>query len=117
MTADRPVPGGLPVAPRGVPFLPTTAEEMRALGWDAVDVVFVTGDAYVDHPSFAMAILGRVLESRGFRVAILPQPDWRSADAWRALGRPRLFYAVSAGNMDSMINLSLIHISEPTRPY
>jgi uncharacterized radical SAM protein YgiQ len=86
------------------PFLPTTREEMDALGWDAADVVFVTGDAYVDHPSFAAAILGRVLESKGWRVAVLPQPDWRSADAWRALGKPRLFYAVSAGNMDSMIN-------------
>jgi uncharacterized radical SAM protein YgiQ len=85
-------------------FLPTTREEMDALAWEAPDVVFVTGDAYVDHPSFAMAVLGRVLEANGFRVAILPQPDWRSADAWRALGRPRLFYAVSAGNMDSMIN-------------
>ena len=85
-------------------FLPTSAEEIHARGWDAVDVVFVTGDAYVDHPSFAMAVLGRVLESKGFRVAILSQPDWRSADAWRALPRPRLFYAVSAGNMDSMIN-------------
>jgi uncharacterized radical SAM protein YgiQ len=85
-------------------WLPTSAGEMRARGWDAPDVVFVTGDAYVDHPSFAMAVLGRVLESHGFRVAILAQPDWRSADAWRALGRPRLFYAVSAGNMDSMIN-------------
>ena len=85
-------------------FLPTTAHEIAARGWDGVDVVFVTGDAYVDHPSFAMAVLGRVLEAEGFRVAILAQPDWRSADAWRALGRPRLFYAVSAGNMDSMIN-------------
>jgi uncharacterized radical SAM protein YgiQ len=85
-------------------WLPTTADEIRARGWDAPDVVFVTGDAYVDHPSFAMAVLSRVLESDGFRVAILPQPDWRSAEAWRALGRPRLFYAVSAGNMDSMIN-------------
>jgi len=85
-------------------FLPTTADEIRARGWDQADVVFVTGDAYVDHPSFAMAVLGRVLESRGFRVAILAQPDWRSAEPWRALGRPRLFYAVSAGNMDSMVN-------------
>jgi uncharacterized radical SAM protein YgiQ len=85
-------------------WLPASADEIRARGWDAVDVVFVTGDAYVDHPSFAMAVLSRVLESRGFRVAVLAQPDWRSADAWRALGRPRLFYAVSAGNMDSMIN-------------
>lgn len=100
MTAVRPTPRTLPAAS----FLPTSAEEIRARGWEGVDVVFVTGDAYVDHPSFAMAVLGRVLESRGFRVAILAQPDWRSADAWRALGRPRLFYAVSAGNMDSMIN-------------
>jgi uncharacterized radical SAM protein YgiQ len=85
-------------------WLPTTADEIRARGWDAPDVVFVTGDAYVDHPSFAMAVLSRGLESHGFRVAILPQPDWKSPAAWRALGRPRLFYAVSAGNMDSMIN-------------
>ncbi len=91
---------------RGVaaPFLPTTREEVAALGWDAVDVVLVSGDAYIDHPSFAAAILGRHLERNGYRVAVLPQPDWRSADAWRALGRPRLFYGVSAGNMDSMIN-------------
>ena len=67
-------------------------------------MVFVTGDAYVDHPSFAMALLGRVLEAEGFRVAILSQPDWRSADAWRTFGRPRLCFAVSAGNMDSMLN-------------
>jgi uncharacterized radical SAM protein YgiQ len=79
-------------------------EEMQARGWSEVDVVFVTGDAYVDHPSFAMALLGRLLESEGFRVGILSQPDWRSCDAWRTFGRPRLFFAVSAGNMDSMIN-------------
>jgi uncharacterized radical SAM protein YgiQ len=85
-------------------FLPTSAEEMHARGWDAVDVVFVSGDAYVDHPSFAAALLGRVLEAEGFRVAILPQPDWRSAEAFRQFGAPRLFFAVSAGNMDSMIN-------------
>jgi uncharacterized radical SAM protein YgiQ len=85
-------------------WLPTTADEIRARGWEAPDVAFVTGDAYVDHPSFAMAVLSRVLEWHGFRVAILPQPDRRSATAWRALGRPRLFYAVSGGNMDSMIN-------------
>ncbi len=81
-----------------------TRGEMDERGWDAVDVVFVTGDAYVDHPSFAMALLGRLLESEGFRVAILSQPDWHSCDAWRTFGRPRLFFAVSAGNMDSMIN-------------
>jgi uncharacterized radical SAM protein YgiQ len=85
-------------------FLPMSRRELEARGWDEVDVVFVSGDAYVDHPSFAMAILGRWLEAHGFRVALLSQPDWQSADAWRELGRPRLFYAVSAGNMDSMIN-------------
>ncbi|MBL9090021.1 MAG: YgiQ family radical SAM protein [Planctomycetaceae bacterium] len=81
-----------------------TRDEMQSRGWDEVDVVFVSGDAYVDHPSFAMALLGRLLESAGYRVAILSQPDWRSADAWKTFGRPRLFFAVSAGNMDSMIN-------------
>jgi len=86
------------------PFLPTTVEEVRAEGWDAPDVVFVTGDAYVDHPSFAVALLGRRLAAEGVRVAILAQPDWRSADPWRAIGRPRLCYAVSAGNLDSMVN-------------
>jgi uncharacterized radical SAM protein YgiQ len=86
------------------PPLPMTRLEMTARGWDDVDVVFVTGDAYVDHPSFAMAILGRVLEAAGFRVAILSQPDWHSCDPWRQFGRPRLFFAVSAGNMDSLIN-------------
>jgi uncharacterized radical SAM protein YgiQ len=78
--------------------------EVVARGWDAVDVVFVTGDAYVDHPSFAMAILGRVLQAAGFRVAILSQPDWRSCAPWRQFGPPRLFFAISAGNMDSLIN-------------
>ena len=86
------------------PFAPTTAAEMAERGWDAVDVVFVTGDAYVDHPSFAMAILHRVLEQAGFRVAILSQPEWKTCEPWRQFGRPRLFFAVSAGNMDSLIN-------------
>lgn len=85
-------------------FLPTTPEEVRTRGWDAVDVVFVTGDAYVDHPSFAMAVLGRVLEAAGFRVAILSQPDWHSCGPWRQFGRPKICFAVSAGNMDSMVN-------------
>jgi uncharacterized radical SAM protein YgiQ len=78
--------------------------EMAARDWDTVDIVFVTGDAYVDHPSFAMAILGRVLEAAGFRVAILSQPDWHSCEPWRQFGRPRLFFAISAGNLDSLIN-------------
>ena len=85
-------------------FLPTTREEMQARGWNEVDVVFVTGDAYIDHPSFAMAILGRVLEREGFRVAILSQPTWNSCEPWKEFGRPRLFFGVSAGNMDSLIN-------------
>src|SRR5256885_5566882 len=83
---------------------PASAAEMKARGWDYVDVVFVSGDAYVDHPSFTMAILHRVLEAAGFRVALLSQPDWRSCEPWREFGRPRLFFAISAGNMDSMIN-------------
>src|SRR4051812_24126893 len=86
------------------PLAPTTRAEMAARGWDAVDVVFVTGDAYIDHPSFAMAILHRVLERAGYRVAILSQPDWHSCEPWRQFGRPRLFFGVSAGNMDSLIN-------------
>ena len=81
-----------------------TMAEARNRGWNELDVVFVTGDAYIDHPSFAMAILGRVLEAAGFRVGIVSQPDWHSCDAWRTFGKPRLFFAISAGNMDSMIN-------------
>ncbi|MFM2094146.1 MAG: hypothetical protein RIS70_1270, partial [Planctomycetota bacterium] len=84
--------------------LPITAQEMRDMGWDQVDVVFVTGDAYIDHPSFAMALLGRVLQAAGFRVGIISQPDWQSCSDWKRFGRPRLFFAISAGNMDSMIN-------------
>ena len=86
------------------PLAPVSGAEMRARGWDYVDVVFVSGDAYVDHPSFAAALLTRVLEAAGFRVAVLAQPDWRSCEPWRQFGRPRLFFAVSAGNMDSLIN-------------
>jgi uncharacterized radical SAM protein YgiQ len=86
------------------PFLPMSREEMEALGWDACDVVLVTGDAYVDHPSFGMAIVGRVLEAQGFRVGIISQPDWKSADPLRALGAPTLFFGITAGNMDSMVN-------------
>lgn len=85
-------------------FLPMTPGEVDARGWDSVDIVFVSGDAYVDHPSFATALLGRVLEANGFRVAVLSQPPWHDASAFRRFGRPRLFFAVSAGNMDSMIN-------------
>jgi uncharacterized radical SAM protein YgiQ len=94
----------LPPEPVALPPLPATREEMESRGWEWVDVVLVSGDAYVDHPAFAMGILGRVLEAAGFRVAVLSQPDWRSAEPWRRFGRPRLFFGVSAGNMDSMIN-------------
>jgi uncharacterized radical SAM protein YgiQ len=79
-------------------------EEMDALGWDSCDVILVTGDAYVDHPSFGMALIGRLLEAQGFRVGIIAQPDWNSADAFKVLGRPNLFWGVTAGNMDSMVN-------------
>ena len=85
-------------------FLPTSRAEMNALGWDSCDIVLVTGDAYVDHPSFGMAVIGRVLEAQGFRVGIIAQPDWHSAEAFKALGKPNLFWGVTAGNMDSMIN-------------
>jgi uncharacterized radical SAM protein YgiQ len=86
------------------PFLPMSRAEMDLLGWDSCDIIVVTGDAYVDHPSFGMAIIGRVLEAQGFRVGIIAQPDWRSAEPFAALGRPNLFFGVTAGNMDSMVN-------------
>ncbi|MDD2843977.1 MAG: YgiQ family radical SAM protein [Rhodoferax sp.] len=86
------------------PFLPMSRAEMEQLGWDSCDVVLVTGDAYVDHPSFGMAVIGRMLEAQGFRVGIIAQPDWQSAEPFKALGKPNLFWGVTAGNMDSMIN-------------
>lgn len=90
--------------PAAAPFLPMSRAEMDALGWDSCDVVLVTGDAYIDHPSFGMALIGRLLEAQGFRVGIISQPDWLSADAFRVLGKPNLYFGVTAGNMDSMIN-------------
>ncbi len=86
------------------PFLPMSREEMEVLGWDQCDVILVTGDAYVDHPSFGMAIVGRVLEAQGFRVGIVSQPDWRSTADFERLGAPKLFFGITAGNMDSMVN-------------
>ncbi len=86
------------------PFLPMSRAEMDELGWDSCDIIIVTGDAYVDSPSFGMAIVGRLLESHGFRVGIISQPDWQSAEAFQALGKPNLFFGITAGNMDSMIN-------------
>ncbi len=86
------------------PFLPMSRAEMAALGWDACDVILVTGDAYIDHPSFGMALVGRLLEAQGYRVGIISQPDWHSAEPFRALGQPTLYFGVTAGNMDSMVN-------------
>jgi uncharacterized radical SAM protein YgiQ len=86
------------------PFLPMSRAEMEELGWDSCDIILVTGDAYIDHPSFGMAIIGRLLESQGFRVGIIAQPDWDSAEPFKALGKPNMFFGVTAGNMDSMVN-------------
>ncbi|UCV30137.1 YgiQ family radical SAM protein [Ferribacterium limneticum] len=86
------------------PFLPMSRAEMDALGWDSCDVILVTGDAYIDHPSFGMALIGRLLEAQGFRVGILVQPDWNSAADFKKLGKPNLYFGVTAGNMDSMVN-------------
>src|ERR1700737_5342418 len=85
-------------------FLPTTRAEMDALGWEQCDVIIVTGDAYVDHPSFGMAIIGRVLEAQGFKVGIIAQPDWHGTRDFEVLGAPRLFFGVTGGNIDSMVN-------------
>ena len=86
------------------PWLPMSQAEMAELGWDSCDIIIISGDGYVDHPSFGMAVIGRVLEAQGFRVGMIAQPDWRSAEPFKALGRPNLFFGVTAGNMDSMIN-------------
>lgn len=86
------------------PFLPMSRAEMDQLGWDSCDVILVTGDAYIDHPSFGMALVGRLLESHGFRVGIISQPDWRSVADFQALGKPNLYFGITAGNMDSMVN-------------
>src|ERR1700756_4544009 len=101
MSWSRPVAGASKAA---APFLPMSRAEMETLGWDACDIVLVTGDAYVDHPSFGMAIIGRLLEAHGFRVGIIAQPDWQSAEPFRALGEPTLFFGITGGNMDSMVN-------------
>ncbi len=86
------------------PFLPMSRNEMDLLGWDSCDIILVTGDAYVDHPSFGMAVIGRMLESQGFRVGIIAQPDWTHKKYFKSLGKPNLFFGVTAGNMDSMVN-------------
>ncbi|MGR7996759.1 MULTISPECIES: YgiQ family radical SAM protein [unclassified Xanthobacter] len=105
--AENTVPSLPCLRPRtgqAAPFLPMSRAEMDALGWDACDIIVVTGDAYVDHPSFGMAIIGRLLEAQGFRVGIIAQPDWQSAEPFKVLGKPRLFFGVTGGNLDSMVN-------------
>ncbi|MEI6859147.1 MAG: YgiQ family radical SAM protein [Shewanella sp.] len=93
-----------PEQTKAVPFLPMSRKEMKKLGWDSCDIIIVTGDAYVDHPSFGMAVIGRMLESQGFRVGIISQPNWSSKEDFMKLGKPNLYFGVTAGNMDSMIN-------------
>src|SRR5690554_5640996 len=84
-------------------FLPVSRDDMVRRGWDRVDFALVTGDAYVDHPSFGAALISRLLESRGYRVGIIAQPDWKSPEPFKALGRPRLGFLITAGNIDSMV--------------
>ena len=86
------------------PILPMSRAEMDALGWDSCDIILVSGDAYIDHPSFGIALVGRLLEAQGFRVGIIAQPDWQNANAFKSLGKPNLYFGVTAGNMDSMVN-------------
>src|SRR5512143_2599571 len=102
-------PNPTPERASDAPFLPTTRAEMEARGWTGIDVLLVTGDAYVDHPSFGAAVIGRVLEAQGFRVGIVAQPNWRSTGDVERLGRPRLFAGVTAGAMDSMVNHYTAH--------
>ena len=107
LQADRPLfsyPSFKGRNEKPAPFLPMSRKEMKQLGWDSCDIIIVVGDAYVDHPSFGMAVIGRTLEAQGYRVGIISQPDWHSKDAFMKLGKPNLFFGVSAGNMDSMIN-------------
>ena len=85
-------------------FLVTSRRDMEERGWDQLDFVYINGDAYVDHPGFAAAVIGRVLEARGYRVGIISQPDWHSAEPFKALGRPRLAALITAGNLDSMLS-------------
>lgn len=92
-----------PASLRPRAFLPTTAAEMRSRGWNEPDIILVTGDAYVDHPSYGVAVIGRVLENAGYRVGVIAQPDWRSSASFEILGQPRLFFGITAGNLDSMV--------------
>ena len=85
-------------------FLPISKQDLADRGWDACDIILVTGDAYVDHPSYGAAIIGRVLENAGYRVGILAQPDWKTSADFLTLGRPKLFFGITAGNLDSMVS-------------
>ena len=99
-------------------FLPLSKNEMQQKGWDYVDVVLVTGDAYVDHPSFGAAVIGRVIENAGFRVGIISMPDWKNQDSIKVFGKPRLFFAVTSGNVDSMIaNFTAFKMRRSDDPY
>src|SRR5579863_9853525 len=99
-----PMAGSSPPRRDPLAFLPTTREEMQARRWDELDVLIVTGDAYVDHPAFGPILIARCLEGRGYRVGVVAQPRWSSPDDIARMGRPRLFVGVSAGNLDSMLN-------------
>src|SRR5436305_5433206 len=98
------VPSRAPARPQHSPFLPTTRADMDARGWSELDILIVTGDAYVDHPAFGPILIARFLEGRGYRVGVIAQPDWRTPDDIARMGRPKLFVGVSAGNLDSMLN-------------
>ena len=86
-------------------FLPITLEEAREHGWGELDIIIVTGDAYVDHPSYGAAVMGRILEANGYRIGIIPQPDWTNLKDFMRLGKPKLFFGVTAGNLDSMLSI------------
>ena len=90
-------------------FLPTSKQEMKQRGWDSLDVILVSGDAYVDHPSYGASVIGRVLEKAGYRVGIIAQPDWKNTDDFKSLGKPRLFFGITAGNLDSMVSNYTAH--------
>lgn len=96
-------------------FLPISKQDMKKRGWDTIDIILISGDAYVDHPSFGPSVIGRVLEKAGYRVGILAQPDWKNVEAFRSLGKPRLFFGISAGNLDSMVSNYTTHKKPRTR--
>ncbi len=98
-------------------FLPTSKQEMKQRGWDSLDVILVSGDAYVDHPSYGASVIGRVLEKAGYRVGIIAQPDWKNTDDFKRLGKPRLFFGITAGNLDSMVSNYTAHKKPRKKDY